>query len=329
MPANLPPQYFDAEKKYREAKSIPEKIMFLEEMFAIMPKHKGTEKLRKELRTKIAKLKKDTQKKPYTGKRGQIYFVQKEGASQVVMTGHPNTGKSQLLSTLTNATPEIASYPYTTRITQCGMMQYENIKIQLVDTPPISSSFMESWMPSIIRYADAVLLVIDLSSQDPINQIEDIINILDENSIELSEKMSKTDDNNKKLVKKTIIVCNKVETIELYENYNVISDLYKEKFPIVNISALAKKNLDLLKKEIFNILDIIRMYPKIPGKKPDFNEPFVFKRGTILIDVARAIHKDFEKNFKFARIWGSEKYDGQKVQKDYVVKDEDIIEFHI
>ena len=329
MPANLPPQYFEVEKRYREAKSIPEKVTLLEEMLAIMPKHKGTEKLQKELKTKISKLKKQPSKKSHASKRGLIDFVPKEGAGQVVLIGHPNTGKSLLLSSLTNASPEVAPYPYTTRLTQSGMMEYENIKIQLVDTPPITSSFMENWMPSIIRSADAALLITDLSSSEPIEQIEDIINVLNKYNIKLIGKMSDDTKNEVKLSKKTTIVCNKNDISQSSETFKIICDLYKDKFPLISVSTVERKNFDQLKNEVYKILDIVRVYSKIPGKKADSNEPFVFKKGTTLIDVARSVHKDFEQNLKFARIWGSGKYDGQKVQKDYIVEDEDIIEFHI
>ncbi|MFC1563052.1 GTPase, partial [candidate division KSB1 bacterium] len=327
--ANLTPQYKEAEKRYKETKTISEKIILLEEMLAVIPKHKGTEKLQKEIKTKLSKLKKQTDKKSHPSKRGPTYFILKEEAGQVILIGHPNTGKSQLLASLTNANPVVASYPFTTRMTQQGMMPFKNIKIQLVDSPPISKSFMEIWMPSIIRYADIVLLIADLSSPDLIDQIQDIIDILDKRNIILSGKSSEISTQEEKLIKKTIIVCNKDETPDAKESFKIISELYNERFPLVNVSASENKNLDILKEKIYKNLNILRIFSKMPGKKADLNEPFVFKKGISLIEVAKSIHKDFEKNFKFARIWGTGKYDGQKVQKDYIVQDEDIIEFHI
>lgn len=328
MPANLTPQYLEAERRYKEAKTISEKITLLEEMLSVIPKHKGTEKLQKDIKTKLSKLKKQTDKKGPTSRKDSIHFIPKEGAGQVVLIGYPNTGKSQFLAALTNAHPEIAPYSYTTRIPIQGMMPFKNIKIQLVDTPPISINFMENWMPSIIRYADLVLLIVDLSSSNPMNQIEDIINILNEKNICLSGKSSDVLNDEGKYTKKTVIVCNKDETLKSYENFKIIDELYKNQFIILNVSALENKNLNLLKEEIYKNLNIVRIYSKIPGKKADFDEPFVFIKGITLIEVAESIHKDFAENFRFARIWGVGKYDGQKVQKDYVVQDEDIIEFH-
>ena len=92
MPANLTPQYYSVEKRYKEAKSIPEKLMLLEEMLAVIPKHKGTEKLQKDIKIKISKFKKQGDKKSATSKKGQLYFVPREGGAQVILIGHPNTG---------------------------------------------------------------------------------------------------------------------------------------------------------------------------------------------------------------------------------------------
>ncbi len=329
MPANLTPQYLNAEKRYKEAKTIPEKVILLEEMLAVIPKHKGTEKLQRDIKTKLSKFKKQTFKKDSAAKRGPTYFVQKEGAGQVVLIGHPNTGKSQLLANLTNANPVVAPYVYTTRTTQQGMMPFKNINIQLVDTPPVYDNFMDTWMPAIIRYADIVLLISDLSSPDPMNQIQDIMDILNKNNICLCGKLSDIINDEGKLTKKTIIVCNKDESTETGKNYKIIEELYNKEFSLINVSASENKNLDILKEEIYRNLNILRIFSKMPGKKTDFNDPFVFRKGTTLIEVAKSIHKDFENNFKFARIWGGGKYDGQKVQKDYIINDEDIIEFHI
>ncbi len=329
MPANLTPQYFEAERRYKEAKTIPEKITLLEEMLAVIPKHKGTEKLQKDIKTKLSKIKKQTDKKSPTSKKGSIHFIPKEGAGQAVLIGHPNTGKSQLLASLTNASPEVAAYPFTTRMTLQGMIPFKNINIQLIDAPPISSNFMETWMPPIIRYADINLLTVDLSSAESMEQIEDVLNVLSRSNICLTGDMTDTVNEEGKFTKKAMIVCTKDETSAAREKFEIIEELYKERFPLVNVSAIENKNLDTLKEEIYKNLNILRIYSKLPGKKADFGEPFVFKKGITLIEVAKSIHKDFEENFRFARIWGSGKYDGQKVQKNYILQDEDIVEFHI
>ena len=129
MPANLTPQYFEAEKNFRMAKTPLEKIACLEEMLAVMPKHKGTDHLRAELRTRIAKLTQSLDKKTATQRASMM--IEKVGAGQVAVIGPPNTGKSQIVASTTKATPTVAAYPYTTQNATPGMMSFENIQIQL------------------------------------------------------------------------------------------------------------------------------------------------------------------------------------------------------
>ncbi|MGD9118950.1 MAG: 50S ribosome-binding GTPase, partial [Dehalococcoidia bacterium] len=171
MPANLPPHYFEAERTFREAKDPLEKIAALEEMLAIMPKHKGTDHLRAELRSRIAKLTQQAAKK--SGARRASLMIEKEGAAQLAVIGLPNAGKSQLIAAITNASPPVADYPFTTHQALPGMMEFENIKIQLIDTPPLAPQAVEFWMPPMLRKADALLVIIDLSA-DPTEQMESI-----------------------------------------------------------------------------------------------------------------------------------------------------------
>ncbi|HDD35555.1 MAG TPA: GTP-binding protein, partial [Candidatus Desulfofervidus auxilii] len=168
MPANLPPQYFAAERKYREARTPQEKISALEEMLMVMPKHKGTDKLRASLRRKLARLK-DTLEIKKKNKKGVSYVIEKEGAGQVALVGFPNVGKSALVKKLTKATPEVADYPFTTRIPTPGMMPFEDIKIQLIDMPALTIEYIEPWVGNILRRADLLLIILDLSD-DPLHQ---------------------------------------------------------------------------------------------------------------------------------------------------------------
>ena len=169
MPANLPPQYFDAEKNFRTARSPLEKIAALEEMLAIMPKHKGTDHLRAELRTRIAKLNQSLDKRTATQRASMM--IERVGAAQVAVVGLPNVGKSQLVSTITNASPTVAAYPFTTHSAIPGMMPFENIQIQLIDTPPLTPQSIEWWLPPILRRVDALLVMMDLGD-NPLEQME-------------------------------------------------------------------------------------------------------------------------------------------------------------
>lgn len=329
MPANLPPQYFEVEKKYREARTLQEKIAILKELLAIIPKHKGTEKLQAELKTKISRLQKEAREKPKTARRDSLFHPKREGAAQVVIIGPPNSGKSKLLSSLTRAIPEVAPYPFTTQIPSVGMMDFEDIKIQMVDTPPITEEHIAYWQIDIIRNADLVLLVVDASSDEAVENIEQIVRRLRNSKIELITGEEGELSVIGPIKKKTIVVTNKMDLREAQENLPIIKEFYGEKFPIVSISAERGDSLQDLKKTIFNELDIIRVYTKSPGKPPDMKDPLILKTGNTVLDAARSIHKDFEKNLKYARLWGSSKFPGQRVERNYVLKDKDIIEFHI
>src|SRR5436309_9562017 len=165
MPANLTPQYIEAEKRFKHAGSVEEKIAALEEMMATIPKHKGTEKLQADLKKKMSALRKESDQQKKGGGRRDSFAIEREGARQLALAGAPNSGKSQLVRRLTNATPEVADYPYTTRTPIPGMMIFENVRIQLIDLPPISPEYTDSWVTQVIRNADAVLWVIDLSDR--------------------------------------------------------------------------------------------------------------------------------------------------------------------
>jgi ribosome-interacting GTPase 1 len=184
MPANLTPQYLEAEKAFRNATSTEEKIACLEEMLAVMPKHKGTDHLRAELRTRLSKLTESVGKK--TGGARMSMKIEKAGAAQVVVIGPPNTGKSQIVSALTSAKPLVAAYPYTTQTATPGMMIFENIQLQLIDTPPIVDQPLEWWLLNMIRRADVVMIVINLV-QDAIVSADTIVNLLKEKRIELAK----------------------------------------------------------------------------------------------------------------------------------------------
>ena len=326
MPANLPPQYFEAEKNFRAAKTTPEKIAALEEMLAIMPKHKGTDHLRAELRRRVAKLTQASDKKAATQRASMV--IQKEGAAQVVVIGLPNAGKSQLVSMVTNASPSVAEYPFTTHTATPGMMEFENIQIQLIDTPPLVSHATESWLPPMLRRADALLVMVDLSD-DPLAQIEAITTELGNMRIGIIDR--KTTDEQQSVLqhKKALIIGNKIDLAQASQNYTVLQDKYKDQLPVMAISAKEGIGLEELKLKIYQRLDVIRVYTKTPGQKPDFNDPIILNRGSTLEDAAASVHKDFRASLKYARVWGSGKHDGAMVRRDHTLQDGDIIELHV
>jgi len=315
MPANLPPQYFEAEKSFRSAKNPAEKIAALEEMLAIMPKHKGTDHLRAELRSRIAKLTQLAAKKSGTQRASMI--IEKEGAAQVVVIGLPNAGKSQLVSSITNASPTVAEYPFTTRSATPGMMEYENIQIQLIDTPPLVPQSIDFWLPPMLRRADALLIMVDLADA-PQDQMEAIATQLENMRIEIGGNKVKA-----------LIIGNKIDLDNASQNYIALKNRYKGRLPVAAISAKEGTGLEELKLKIYQVLDIIRVYTKVPGGKPDFNDPIILNKGSTLEDAAASVHKDFRAKLRYARIWGSGKHDGLMVKRDHILQDGDVIELHL
>ncbi len=325
MPANLPPQYYEAEKNFRSAKSPAEKIVALEEMLAIMPKHKGTDHLRAELRTRIAKLTQLAAKK--SGAQRTSMTIEREGAAQIAIVGPTNVGKSQLVGSITNASPTVADYPFATRIATPGMMEFENIKVQLIDTPALAPQSIEWWLPPLLRRADALLVMVDLGD-DPLSQMAASIEQLEKMRISLVEK--KTEEEALPFShKKSLVVGNKMDMDIIGENFQALQNKYGKELPVVAISARDKQGLEELKLKIYQALNIIRVYTKVPGHKPDLHDPIILERGSNLEQGAAAVHKDFAARLKYARIWGSGKHDGIMAKRDHILQDGDIIELHL
>jgi ribosome-interacting GTPase 1 len=329
MPANLTPQYIEAERKFRTAKTYQEKIKALEEMMATIPKHKGTEKLQAMLKTKMAKLKASAQTRPAVARHGAGFHIEKTGAGQVVFVGPPNAGKSQLIASLTGAQPEVGDYPYTTRAPSPYMMRFENIKIQLVDTPPVALDDVESGLVELIKPADGVLLVLDLSDPDTASTLETLLSKLKERRLEfISAKVFPSAEDGL-VIKKTLVAANKCDLPRAEENLAFLQEFFGDRLTFVSVSASRGDRLEDLKKEIFDLLEIIRVYSKAPGKKADLNDPFALKKGSTVNDMARAVHKDFFEKLKYARIWRKSLLQGQMVNRDFPLEDEDIVELHI
>ncbi|MBI5583800.1 MAG: 50S ribosome-binding GTPase [Deltaproteobacteria bacterium] len=316
------------EKKLREAKTPGEKIAVIEELLTIIPKHKGTERLRGDTKRRLAKLRDEQQQGKGKGKAGGGFVrVEREGAGQVALVGPANTGKSSLLKALTKAEPEIAPYPFTTRLPLPGMMAFEDIRIQLIDLPPVSTEYIEPWFPEILRNADLWLLVLDLG-QDPLAQMEEVRRILA--GFHLGWPGRSAPDPRPAVWKEqpVIIAANKLDLPEGLDTLELFQELRTDPFPVFGVSALERMNLDDLRKVLFEGLGLVRVYTKVPGKEADLKTPFLFKSGSTLLDLAGAVHRDFLQKLTFARIWGRNTYPGQKVSRDYALADKDVIELH-
>jgi ribosome-interacting GTPase 1 len=331
MAANLTPQYMEADKKLRTAKTPQEKIEILEEMLSLMPKHKATEKLQAQLKSKISKLKEEMEKQPSI-KHGVSYVIPKQGAGQIAVVGPPNSGKSMLIKALTGAEPEVGDYPFTTRAPAPYMMKFENVRIQLVDQPPLTPDIMESWQIELIKVADAALLVVDLANADSSSLLESLIGKLKEKKVEFVREdyvPTLESPGPPPFKKKTIIVANKSDLDAAKENLETLKFFFEGQLTVLPVSAEAGDGLEDLKKRIFGFLHVIRVYSKAPGKKPDNSEPFVLKRGTTVIEMARAVHKDFAEKLAYARLWRGTEFTGQMINREFVLEDKDVCELHL
>jgi len=322
VPANLTPQYYEAEEKYRRASSPEERIQALEEMLAVIPKHKGTEKLQGDIKKKLAKVREEGKKKKSASKGYDPFGVEKQGAGQIVLAGYPNSGKSSLVTSLTRAKLKVADYPYTTAIPATGMMPYKDTWVQLVDTPPLMEDNVPPGLIGTFKEADALLIVIDVSTAECLEQMEGVMKVLqDREVIDLSEEGE--------IIAPVpfLVVANKIDHPEAEENLEVMQELMPDFDPLT--VSTDNSSLEELKEKLYKLLDVIRVYGKPADRPADMERPFILKRGSTVLDFAEQIHKDFPDQLKNALVWGSSKFDGQPVARDYILADGDIVELQL
>jgi ribosome-interacting GTPase 1 len=326
MPANLTPVYKEAEAKFRSAVTPEEKIAALEEMLRVIPKHKGTDKLQADLRSRLSRLKREPKKKGAA--KAFSHKVPSEGAGQVVLLGSPNAGKSRLVATLTHATPEVASYPMTTRDTSPGMMPYEDIAIQLVDMPPLCEEHVEPWVYDVVRGGDIAWLVVSI--ERPIVGYELVMDLLDGKGIGLYPPKAETPTDARPgwLFKESLLVVTGMDLDGADGDLEALQELLETELPILPVSTADGTGLDELASRTFDALDIMRIYTKQPGKDADRGRPFTLPRGSSVGELARVIHKDVAESLKFARVWGASLFDGQSVKAAHVLEEGDVVEIH-
>lgn len=330
MAANLTPQYLEAEADYKKAQTPEDRLECLKKMYQLVPKHKASEKLQAELKTKISEAKEDVEHAKKNPKKvGVSYKFPKQGAGQVILVGGPNAGKSRLLTRLTRATPEVAPYPFTTREPHAGMMDWEDIKVQLIDTPPITVDVMEGYVSSLVRAADAALLMVDLGDDDGPFAAETAVDRLKQvKTILVGKKPAEQEDYSIQYVA-TLLVGTKIDVSGSEERLALLREMFADRFPIHVVDAEHGSGMTELRTAIFKFLNVIRVYTKQPGKPPDMTSPFTCPAGSTLVEMAALVHRDFAQNLKSARIWGTGIMDGQTVKRDHLLHDKDIVELHI
>src|SRR5262245_57417997 len=255
MAANLTPQYLEAEAEYKRAQTAEERLACLKKMYSLLPKHKASEKLQADLKTKISEARDEVEaEKKHPKKVGVSYKIPKQGAGQYVLVGGPNVGKSRLLARLTRATPEVAPYPFTTHEPLPGMMEWEDVRVQLIDLPPVTADYMEGFVSSMVRTADAALLMVDLGDDDGPFTAEAVLERLAQTKTRLvGDKAAAVDDPTIQQVR-TMLVANKADLPDAESRLEIVRELFGERFPIHVVSLETGAGLEELRTAIYRFL---------------------------------------------------------------------------
>lgn len=344
MPTNVTPEYKKAEEAYRKAREPKERLECLRQMLSTIPKHKGTEHLQADIKSRIKDLTEDLAGPKKGGKRsGPALVIRPEGAAQVALLGPPNGGKSALHQRLTGSRAQSGPGPFITQFPEPGMLACDDIAFQLLDLPSMSPEHSPPWIASALQTSDAAVLVVDLSDPACVEQVQFLLDTLSARKISLVARWpgpaGDVDASGRdepadavgdpfRVVLPTLLLANKCDLAPDPEEVAVLEELLGVQFPTLRVSARTGQGLGELAPWLFSALAIVRVYTKAPGKDAERDKPFTVRRGDTVLDVARLVHKDIAETFRFARIWGSGVFDGQQVGAEHQVADGDVVELH-
>jgi ribosome-interacting GTPase 1 len=342
MPTNVSPEYKKAEEAYRQAREPKERLDCLKQMLSTIPKHKGTEHLQADIKSRIKDLTEELAGPKKGGKRsGPALAIRPEGAAQVALLGPPNSGKSALHLRLTGSRAQSGPGPFITQFPEPGMLPCEDIAFQLLDLPSMSPEHSPPWIGSSLQSCDAALLVVDLADPACVENVQFILDTLEQKKVSLvadwpvvaaggAEQSAEHEllDDPFRIELPTLLVANKSDLLSDPEEVAVLEELLGVHYPTLRVSAETGQGLGELAPWLFRALGVVRVYTKAPGKEVERDRPFTVRQGDTVLDVARLVHKDIAEGFRFARMWGAAVFDGQQVGADQPVSDGDVVELH-
>ena len=330
MPTNVTAEYKAAEAAYKKARDPGERLSLLKDMLRLIPKHKGTDHVQADIKSKIKELTDElTGPKKGAARGGPPTVIRPDGAAQIALIGPPNSGKSALHAVLTGSHAVSEPFPFATQYPQPGMMPFEDIAFQLVDLPSLSPEHPIPWIGNALHPADAAWLVVDLDAPDCIEGVAVGLDMLAERRVHLTTGAAvENEDDPFAVYIPTLLVVTKADLLaDPDAEIDAFLDLCGLPFDAAAVSAATGSGLKALGSTMFERLEVIRVYTKIPGLAPDMTRPFTLLGTGTVGDVAALVHKDIAKSLKFARVWDAE-YQGRQVGKDHPVADGDVLELH-
>lgn len=339
MPANLSPEYKAAEAEFRRARDTKDRLHWLREMLRVIPKHKGTDHLQGDIKSRIKQLTEELAGPKKGGARtGPATSVHAEGAAQVALIGPPNGGKSALHAVLTGSHAQVGPYPFTTQYPQPGMLPFEDVLFQLVDLPPVTPEHPIPWLGGALQEADAALLVVDLADPLCVDQLAALHQELLAKRVHLTHRWPGSTppgdrvelDDPFAVLLPTLLVATKADLIpNLAEELAVLRELTGYRYPSLAVSTESRAGLEAIGPRLFRELDLVRVYTKAPGRPPEGDRPFALRRGGTVADVALLVHKDIHEHLKYARLWSRADQHPVQVGRDHAVEDGDLLELHV
>ena len=330
MALNLTPEYFEADRKFRQAHTPAEKLAALEEMLRTIPKHKASEKKQADLKRKIKEFREAGQQQATKKTGGGLdpYSLPPQGAGQALLLGSPNSGKSSIVGKLTNAPVKITDFPYGTALPTPGMAHHEDVPIELVDLPPVTPENVLPALVNAIRHTHVAQLVADLGSPSVLEDLEALLAGLATHEITFEPPHEEDEGDYMRVGPQGLIVCTKCDLPGAMDTFGVLKELGPKYPDMLAVSAATGDSLADMLRRIFDMLNVVRVYAKEPGKPADKEKPFILPTDSTVDELARLVHKDIAENLKFARVWGISGHSGQQVHSTHVLHDKDVVELH-